>query len=70
MYVLYSADEGIREDDMYAQEAIRALQNKGLIRWYHDLRRVDFSPMFDKIAENLGEQPLEWLVLKPLLPEV
>ena len=58
MYLLYCAEDGIREDDLYAQEAIRALQNKGLIRWYSDLRRVDFSPMFDKIAENLGEQPI------------
>ena len=57
VYLLYCGTDQIKNNDRYAQEAARTLHGKGLIHWFTDTETVDFSPMFDKISANLGEQP-------------
>ena len=55
MYLLYCGTDEIKNDDRYAVEAARTLHGKGLINWFTDKESIDFSPMFEKIAANLGE---------------
>ncbi len=57
LYLLYCGTDQIKSNDHYALEAARTLHAKGLIHWFTDTQTVDFSPMFDKISMNLGEQP-------------
>lgn len=57
LYLLYCGADQIKRSDRYATEAARTLHSKGLIHWFTDTDTVDFSPMFDKISDNLGEQP-------------
>ena len=57
VYLLYCGTDQIKRSDPYAQEAARTLHNKGLIHWFTDTETIDFSPMFDKISMNLGENP-------------
>ena len=57
LYLLYCGTDQIKSNDHYAVEAARTLHGKGLIHWFTDTQTVDFSPMFDKISCNLGEQP-------------
>lgn len=60
LYLLYCGTDQIKNSDRYAVEAARTLHAKGLLHWYTDTETVDFSPMFDKINENLG-QPSAYL---------
>lgn len=57
IYLLYCGSDHISKDDAYAQAAAKTLHAKGLIHWFTDTETVDFSPMFDKINESLGEKP-------------
>lgn len=58
VYLLYCGTDQILGDDRYAVEAARALHAKGMIDWRVDQQQVDFSPMFDKISQNLGDAPV------------
>lgn len=58
MYLLYCGTDQIMNDDRYAVEAARTLHGKGMINWFVDQHLVDFSPMFDKISQSLGDQPV------------
>lgn len=58
VYLLYCGTDEIRRNDQYAVSAAKSLHAKGLLQWYVDQERIDFSPMFDKIAENLGQAPV------------
>ena len=58
VYLLYCGPNEIRRNDQYAVNAAKSLHAKGILRWYTDQERIDFSPMFDKIAENLGQAPV------------
>ena len=58
VYLLYCGTDQIMSDDRYAVDAARALHSKGMINWLVDQHQVDFSPMFDKISQNLGDQPV------------
>ena len=57
VYLLYCGTDQIKRGDHYAQEAARALHQKGLIHWFTDTETIDFSPMFDKISAFVGETP-------------
>ena len=57
VYLLYCGTDQIKRGDHYAQEAARALHQKGLIHWFTDNETIDFSPMFDKISAYVGETP-------------
>lgn len=59
LYLFYCGSNYIKKNDKYAQDAAKTLERKGLIHWYPDLEKVDFSPMFDIISENLGVNPVE-----------
>ena len=54
LYLLYCGTNQVKKNDSYAMEAVQSLQKKNFIHWYADTETVDFSPMFDKISENLG----------------
>lgn len=58
VYLLYCGTDQIMNDDHYAVEAAKALHSKGIVNWQVDRQSVDFSPMFDKISQNLGDQPV------------
>lgn len=58
LYLLYCGADQIKKNDRYGVDAAKSLHSKGLIHWYADQEMVDFSPMFDKINANLGEQPV------------
>ncbi|MFZ5944164.1 MAG: DnaD domain-containing protein [Bacillota bacterium] len=57
VYLLYCGCDQINKNDSYAMEAIRSLHKKNLVFWHPDIGKVDFSPMFDLIANNLGAHP-------------
>lgn len=56
VYLLYCGADQIRRNDQYAVDAAKSLHTKGILRWYVDQERIDFSPMFDKINASLGQQ--------------
>lgn len=58
LYLFYCGPNQVKKTDMYAQAAVKTLEKKGLLIWYPELERVDFSPMFDLISENLGANPV------------
>lgn len=57
LYLFYCGTNQIKKSDKFAQDAARTLEKKGLLSWYPDLEKVDFSPMFNLISENLGVNP-------------
>ncbi|MGI6225208.1 MAG: DnaD domain-containing protein [Peptococcales bacterium] len=59
LYLLYCGPNQVKKTDRYAQDAAKTMERKGLITWYPDLEKVDFSPMFDLIGENLGINPVK-----------
>jgi len=58
LYLYYCGNE-VKKSDKYAQEAVKTLEKKGLLLWYPNLEKVDFSPMFNTISENLGINPAQ-----------
>lgn len=58
LYLFYCGPNQIKKNDKYAQTAAKTLEKKGLLIWYPDLEKVDFSPMFNTISENLGVSPV------------
>lgn len=58
IYLLYCGSDKISKTDRYAVEAAKTLHKKGLINWFTDEEKVDFSPMFDIIGKNLGDKPV------------
>ncbi|KJS19268.1 MAG: hypothetical protein VR72_19905 [Clostridiaceae bacterium BRH_c20a] len=59
IYLLYCGSNQVKKNDKYAQDAAKSLVKKGLISWYPDQEKVDFSPMFDIISQNMGVQPVQ-----------
>ncbi|SMB96451.1 DnaD and phage-associated domain-containing protein [Desulfonispora thiosulfatigenes DSM 11270] len=53
-YILYCGCNQVKKEDSYAILAVNSLKNKGLINWYPDANKVDFSPMYDLISSKLG----------------
>lgn len=53
-YLLYCGCNQVQKEDSYAQNAVKSLRKKGLINWFPDCNRVDFSPMYDLISSKLG----------------
>ena len=45
IYLLYCGSNQVKKNDKYAQDAAKSLVKKGLISWYPDQEKVDFSPM-------------------------
>lgn len=58
VYLLYCGADQIDPNDNYAVEAAKSLHAKGILNWLVDQNKVDFSPMFDKIGQFLGEAPV------------
>jgi len=58
VYLLYCGCDKVKKTDKYAQDAVKALVKKGMIDWFPDAEKVDFSPMFNLIGEKLGENPV------------
>lgn len=58
LYLLYCGTDQIKKKDRYAISAAKSLHSKGLINWFVDQETIDFSPMFDRINSNLGEEPV------------
>ncbi|NLW24499.1 MAG: DnaD domain protein [Clostridia bacterium] len=58
VYLLYCGVDQVKKTDSYARDAAKTLEKKGLINWFPDMERVDFSPMFNLIAEKLGDDPV------------
>ncbi|NMA00991.1 MAG: DnaD domain protein [Clostridia bacterium] len=56
-YLLYCGCDNVKKSDQYSYQAAKALREKGLIEWHSDISRVDFTPMFNIIAENIGAKP-------------
>lgn len=59
IYLLYCGCDQVKKSDRYAQEAVKTLYKKGLINWFPEVEKVDFSPMFNIIGENLGVEPIQ-----------
>ena len=59
IYLLYCGETGFEENDEFALEAVRTLEGKKLVRWQRGEGRVDFSPMFERIAEGLGVERVD-----------
>ena len=57
-YLLYCGCDQIDPKDQYAISAAKTLHAKGIVHWTVDEKTVDFSPMFDKISQFLGEMPV------------
>lgn len=58
VYLLYCGCDQIDPKDQYAISAAKTLHAKGIVHWTVDEKTVDFSPMFDKISQFLGEMPV------------
>lgn len=59
LYLLYCGCDKIKKNDTYAINAAKSLEKKGIVNWYPELEKVDFSPMFEQIGNNLGANPVE-----------
>ena len=57
-YLLYCGSDKVKKTDQYAYEAATVLKKKGLLEWHVEINKIDFTPMFNLIAENLGEIPV------------
>lgn len=53
-YIFYCGCNQVKKEDTYALMAVTSLKNKGLINWYPEANKVDFSPMYNLISSKLG----------------